>query len=309
LNRRILCLGGAVVDRKYRGRATLRPGTSNPVDSAQSFGGVARNVAETLARLGCDVALGSLVGADGRGDALLRHLQTLGIDGTGVGRAAGHVTAEYAAILEPDGSLALGLADMAIFDALTPAWLAGLQPQLDAAAIVFADCNLPAATLAALLAQRRRGGRWRLAVDAVSTPKVVRLPRDLHGLDLLFLNLDEARVLAGLAGAGPEPAAAALRAAGAAAVVVTLGADGCLLAGADGAQRLPAMPLRAMVDVTGAGDALIGGCLAGLAAGLALAEALRQGLRAATLTIEHAASVRPDLSPGLLATARHNDAT
>lgn len=298
---RILCLGGAAVDRKYRGRAAIRPATSNPVDSVQGFGGVARNVAENLARLGCRVALGSLVGDDGRGEALRRHLAALGIDTAGIGRSSSHSTAEYAAVLEPDGSLVLGLADMAIFDALTPDWLAGLQPQLDAAGVVFADCNLPAATLDALRHRRQAGAGWRLAVDAVSTPKVARLPQDLAGIDLLLLNLDEARTLCGDAGAAPETATQALRSRGCGAVVVTLGQQGCRLADGTGSRHLPAAPARQVTDVTGAGDALAAGLLAGLAAGRDLAAALRQGLQAAALTVESGDSVRADLAAALSA--------
>ena len=54
---RLTCVGGAVVDRKYH---LLRPavaGTSNPARAVTGFGGVARNVAETLARLGVAVSL------------------------------------------------------------------------------------------------------------------------------------------------------------------------------------------------------------------------------------------------------------
>ena len=44
----IICIGGAVLDRKYKAKAELAPGTSNPVSGFRSFGGVARNVTENL---------------------------------------------------------------------------------------------------------------------------------------------------------------------------------------------------------------------------------------------------------------------
>jgi hypothetical protein len=50
--RRVLCVGAATVDRSFRSLDPIRPGTSNPVVSTKGFGGVARNVAENLARLG-----------------------------------------------------------------------------------------------------------------------------------------------------------------------------------------------------------------------------------------------------------------
>ena len=53
----VLCAGGAVVDRLLHLHAPAVPATSNPARAAASYGGVARNVAENLARLGVDVGL------------------------------------------------------------------------------------------------------------------------------------------------------------------------------------------------------------------------------------------------------------
>lgn len=299
--RRIVCIGGAVVDRKYHAARPLIPGTSNPVEGGRGFGGVARNVAENLARLGQAVGLVSVVGDDEAGEALCRHLRDLGVDLSRVLRHRERPTAEYVAVIEPDGSLAFGLADMGIFEALTPARVEEAWPHLAGAAWVFADCNGSAASLD-LLVRRRREARFRLAVDAVSTPKVVRLPQDLSGIDLLFLNLDEARALLGDAAAGPEAAAHGLRRRGAAAVVLTRGAEGLLVASGEGVATIPSVPARTR-DVTGAGDALIAGTLARLVQDSPLPEALRVGSLVAALTTESEASVHPDLSPAFLAAA------
>ena len=294
----MLCVGGAVVDRSYRLHAPLRSGTSNPAAGRRGFGGVARNVAENLSRLGVPVGLLSRVGDDEGGRALLADLDSLGIDRRGVASVPDGSTAEYVAVLTPDGDLALGLADMAILDALTPAALARHAGLLAAAAWVFADCNLPAETLAALARRQFPGAGYRLAVDAVSVAKAARLPLRLDGVDLLFLNRDEADASMerrGRAGASPPEAAAALRGAGAGAVVLTLGPEGAWAASAEGAVHVPAVPARA-VDVTGAGDALVAAVLQGLAVGeLDLSEAVARGCRAAARTVACPSAVDPEL--------------
>ena len=61
---RIACLGGAHVDRHGVLQGPLVLGTSNPGRVSSDFGGVARNVAENLARLGRRVSMLSRVGAD-----------------------------------------------------------------------------------------------------------------------------------------------------------------------------------------------------------------------------------------------------
>src|SRR5690606_2286804 len=68
---RIAVIGGAVLDRKYHARHELIMGTSTPVEGHRNFGGVARNVAENLARLGATVSFVSAVGDDLSGRELL----------------------------------------------------------------------------------------------------------------------------------------------------------------------------------------------------------------------------------------------
>jgi pseudouridine kinase len=297
--KRILCLGGAALDRRYYAIGPLIGGTSNPVTSRRAFGGVARNVAENLARLGADVGLISILGEDEAGESLLRDLGRLGIDVSQMVRTDRRATAEYAAVIGAAGELAIGLADMAIMELLTVGHLERVSPRLAAASIVFADCNLGADVLAAL-AERSVEAEFELAVDAVSVAKARRLPRRLDGIDLLFLNRDEADAYLGDTAPSPAASATALRTCGAGAVILTLGEDGAILAAADGLTRVEAVAAR-LVDVTGAGDAMIAGTLHARVRGEPLGDAVRVGALLAAITVEHAASVHPELSQSLLA--------
>ncbi|MBM6583723.1 carbohydrate kinase family protein [Microvirga sp. BT689] len=295
----ITCIGGAAVDRKYRAFEPIRQRTSNPVTSGLSFGGVARNVAENIARLGTTVSLASILGNDENGRALIEDLKRLGIGTHCMAISDTHPTAEYVAVLQPDGELAVGLANMTIFDELTPALLRKAEADLQSAWI-FADCNLPAETLHALVEIAHRHSLM-LAIDAVSSPKVTRLPRDLTRVGLLFLNIDEARAYLDRAGSSPEEAADSLRAYGSERIVLTLGEAGLLAADSSGTRRVEAIGAR-IVDATGAGDALIAATLVALLQGRSLTDAARLGTAAAALTVESTTSVRPDLSISMLET-------
>ena len=288
----ILCVGGAAADRKFALQGPLIAGTSNPARGASHFGGVARNVCETLARLGIATALSTRIGTDAAGRQMLEHLHSLGA-GTGLIQVdPARTTAEYIAVLAADGGLEFGVADMAIFDAIAEdESLLAEKPRW-----IFADCNLPSAILAHLAASAAGEG-IRLAVDCVSVAKSARLPADLSGIHLLFANADEAAAAAG-SGLAKAEAAAALIARGAEAVVVTLGADGLVLVRRGAVSPLPAVPAL-VTDVTGAGDALIAVTLAALAKGADLVAALQLGQRAAALTIGSASSVRADLGAAL----------
>lgn len=305
--KRIVCIGGAVFDRKYHAHAPLISETSNPVSGYRSHGGVARNVTENLVRLGVNTGFVSILGDDETGRAILDNLRVLGVDVSRAIVTTQAPTAEYAAILGPDNELALGIADMGIFDLFKPEMLETIWPQLASADWVFADCNLPQATLELLLA-KKSGSRFFLAVDTVSAPKALRLPHDLSGVDLLFLNMDEAHSLlrhpAGTPRLTAEQAIMALRARGVAKVVMTMGAGGVDIADENGLRHIASVPAKP-VDITGAGDALISGTLYCLLDGQELADAVRTGTLLATLTTESDASVHPDLSAHFLSINQH----
>ncbi len=301
--RPIVCIGASNLDRKLRTSSKLVLGTSNPATQDESFGGVARNIAENLARLGAPVALITALGNDACGRALLAHAEDAGIDTRGALRVDGASSGTYTAVLDSDGELAVALADMALNDRLTPAFLATRQQQRASAALVMADLNLPHDTVAALLDDAVRDG-VPLVLVAVSEPKMARLPRNLRGLRLLVLNEGELAVRVGRA--LPDDAAIGvacreLQDQGVQDVVVTRGARGVMVtspAAHSGVVRFDA-PAVGVVDVTGAGDAFaaaVGWSLHGGEADLGLA--CRRGLQLSAMTIACAQTVCPALEPG-----------
>ena len=295
---RIACLGGAVINRKYHARQAIIAGTSNPSTSHCTFGGVARNVAETLARLEAQVSLVSALGDDEAGRAIAEHMTGLDVTMEQTLVVQDSPTAEYVALLDASGELHVGIAAMDVLDSLTPDVLETVWPTLRASDWVFVDCNLPTGTLQALL-DTRSDAACRLAINTVSVPKASRLPEDLSAIHVLFTNADEAGALLGTQADRPDILARGLRAGGAQHVVLTLGAEGHLVASGDDMVQVSGLAANP-VDVTGAGDALMAGTLYALMQGQTIVEASRLGTLLATLTLESDLDVLPDLSPALL---------
>ncbi|KQQ47740.1 pseudouridine-5-phosphate glycosidase [Duganella sp. Leaf126] len=327
--RPVVCIGAANVDRKLRSVAPLQAGTSNPATASETYGGVARNIAENLARLHTPVALLTAVGDDGAGRALQEHAQAAGIDMRGSLALAGTASGTYTAILDAEGELHVALADMALYDQLTPAFVASRAPQRAAAALTVADLNLPVDTVAALVASAR-ADRAPLVIVAVSQPKMARLPDDLRGVRLLILNRAELETLAGRplpTEADVRTACSAVQQRGAADVVVTCGSQGVFHTGAGQLVWLAAHQVP-VVDVTGAGDAFAAAVCWSLvhervsaqnqgqqprqqqhhsdSADLTLA--CRRGLALAAVTVQSASTVAPALDAGLLARITAADA-
>ncbi len=296
--RDLVCIGGAAINRKVHAKAALITGTSNPAISHQTFGGVARNVAETLARLEKSVGLVSLVGEDAAGRSILRHLTELGVDVSQTMVSCTSATAEYVAILDKANELHIGMAAMDAFEAITPAMLDAAWPHIAASGWMFADCNLPQETLHALL-NRKASTDARLAVNTVSVPKAVRFPQNLSAIDVLFTNADEARALLGDTRLAPECLTARLHERGAKGVVLTLGSEGHLVHDDTGTTFVSSLDART-VDVTGAGDSLMSGALYGMMNGQTLVDASRLGAVLASFTLESEQDVLPDLNPAWL---------
>ncbi|MDF9717292.1 PfkB family carbohydrate kinase [Nocardioides sp. ChNu-99] len=293
----VTCVGGAVLNRSYRVTGPVVLGKSHPATGGTAYGGVARNVAENLTRLGVRAALVSVVGDDVPGRALLDDLDRIGVDTWAVRPIAGRTTATSSTVRGPGDELVLGVSDTGVLDEMTPERVVEPLSRVETGAWIFADATLPDATHTRL-ASTRRTRDLRLAVDTVSVARAARVPADLGAVDVLFTNLDEARVLLvdrrRPPGETAHDAALALLDAGVRSVVLTLGAEGQVVADADGVTMLPAVP-SAVLDVEGAGDALVGGTLADLVVGRPLREAVATGAAAAALATE----VRPQVHPRL----------
>ncbi|MGZ3183125.1 MAG: carbohydrate kinase [Telluria sp.] len=297
-NRPILCVGAANLDRKFRSIATLKLGTSNPARQDESFGGVARNIAENLARLGSPVALITAVGEDSSGRAMLEHAEAAGIDTRGTLRVAGCCSGTYTAVLDDHGQMMLALADMALYEQLTPDFIISRQPQRAAAALTVCDMNLPRDTIRALLDDAVRYA-VPMVVVAVSEPKMERLPKDLTGCRLLILNQGELEVRTGREIHNDDDMLAACRqvqAEGAQDVIVTRGKTGVIYTVNGGIEKLAARPAQ-IVDVTGAGDAFAAAVCWSLFQGSDdLNLACRRGLQLSAMTLECEETVCPYLS-------------
>jgi pseudouridine kinase len=292
----IVCIGGLNIDRKLKLLARALPGSSNPCEAHETPGGVVRNVAENLARLGLPVALIAAVGDDAGGRLLLEQAAQVGIDMSAVIRLRRQASDSYTAVLDPDGGLTLGLAAMPLVETLSPWALQASKTLRAGAALLVADGNLPTDAWPLLLAEARDGGAPLVCV-AVSEAKMERLPERLTGLHLLMLNAGELATV----DADPALALAALHARGVQRVLVSSGAGGLQLSEPGQPRRHWPAPRVDVVDVTGAGDALSAGvCAALLRDADDFDAAARLGLALAALTLQTTDSVHPDLNPRFL---------
>lgn len=300
----IAVVGGANLDVVARSDEAVQPATSNPGRMVSTAGGVGRNIAENLARLGARVMLVTVVGDDEAGRRLLAQTREAGVDVRHVVTSP-HGTGSYTAVVGPDGELVVSVADMRAIDTFGPGDLP--ETSMREASLIIADGNLPAATLRRLL----ESSRAPVMIDPVSAPKAARIAPLLDGSHPVHTVTPDRHELAALSGRRADSdeeihqAAGALIARGVQRVWVRQGARGSLFVTAGGAHRIDAHAVTP-VDVTGAGDAMLAAYARGIVAGEDDLEAARDGAAAAYLTISCADTVRPDLHPDLIDAVRHH---
>lgn len=289
--RTVCCIGGMTVDRVLTLQMPGNTGTSNPVTSRHRCGGVARNVAEHLAQLGVPCKLIAVVGDDPDGRDVVLETAQQGVDTGLVQKSLSRPTGSCTSVVERDGELFAGFADMGICDGMDRGFIQNRWIQIRKSSLVFTDTTLPADSLAWLIAGCRQHGLV-LVVDAVSTANARKLPLNLHGVEMLICDLDEARAILGdELPKDAESMATALCQRGAASTAVVAGEDGLSFANADGCVALPAEG-AARVDVRRDGDAFIAATLYGRFRGYDAVDSLRIGLKAAHLV----ADAGPDAS-------------
>lgn len=252
-------LGSANMDHIVRQPRPANPGETIIGSGFMTVpGGRGLNQAVAAARLGASVDFLGAVGTDAHGSALRALLAAEGIRTAGLATVPGATGTAHIAVVETgENSIVVVPGANAAVTGLSEAQRATIA----GASHLLLQCELPVSALVAGVAAARSAG-----VFTVFTPgPFVPLPDGfLAGIDLVVSNRRESATLSGES--DPVRAAEVLSADGIWAIV-TLSAEGCVVAFSGSVLGLaPARPVRA-VDTTAAGDTFVGALVARLAAG------------------------------------------
>jgi pseudouridine kinase len=295
----VLLIGAAGVDIVGRLEGELRKGTSNPAQIRTSFGGVARNVAENLARLGQPANLLTVVGEDQNGMQLLKVISEAGVNVESVVRTVQHPTGTYLGVLDAAGKLELALDDMRALSLLSPDFLKSHQKLFQEASMLFLDANLPKETLRTAFSMAK-ATHLPICADPTSTILAEKLKPFLKHICLITPNSSEAAVLTDQAFAttkrrGALEAAKYLVSQGVEIAIVSMAEYGVCYATSETSGHISAIHTE-IIDPTGAGDALTATVLFALLNDIPIDDAVRLGVSAASLTLRHRGTAVPDLS-------------
>lgn len=306
----VVAIGHAIVDvlapspDDLVNRLGLQKGTMTLIDDAQAAtiyaelgpatevsGGSAANTAAVIASLGSPVEFLGKIRDDALGEVFAHDIRASGVtfevppakEGPGTGRSLIMVTPDaektmctslgIGAYLMPEDLNHDSISSAKV--AYIEGYLYGLRPT-DATVEKTIELAKASGTKVAL---------------SLADPTWVEMNREhfdriLESVDLLFANELEACEMAGLDPASVQDAVAVLTKR-CPTVVVTLGANGSLVAEGDEIVTVPAAPVQQVVDTTGAGDSYAGGFLVGFVSGANPRRCAELGALAASEIVSH----------------------
>ena len=272
---RIAVVGSANIDlTTFTGRFP-KPGETIFGDSFDlGFGGKGANQAVASRLCGADVFMVARVGSDLFGPATIENFKKQGIDATHVKQVEGVSSGVAPIFVEPNGQNRIFVVKGAN-DRLKPADVDAAADLLKTVDCIVLQFEIPLETVYHCVRFARDNNIRCIVNPAPAQPVDLKA---LEGLDYFVPNESESETIAGMPVKNVDDAkkvAEKLLSGGVKRVIITLGANGSLLAGREGMEHLPAFPVKS-VDSTGAGDAFIGSFAVFLGEGLAEREAVRR---------------------------------
>lgn len=292
--REVYVIGGANIDIIGRSAKKIIDCDSNIGTVVQSYGGVGRNIAENIARLGFPVHFVSVFGDDYNGMNCMKYCMKCGIDMSDCQIIENERSSSYLAVLDETGDMIVGINDMGILKHLNQDHIANVFKKIKKDDILVIDTNLEKD----LIEWMMKHAPCDVYVDPISCGKAVKLKHLLSYIHTFKPNVLEAEYVSGIAykdDASIDQMGQYFLDQGMQEVYISLGKDGVRGFKKDTTVTCSTETIQ-VVNATGAGDALMGGIVAGSLLGYDFIDKIQFAQSASVCTIETASSVCEELS-------------
>ena len=297
----ILVLGASIVDifgfygRSYAQRDSI------PGHIKISFGGVCRNIAENLARVGVNTQFISTLGDDENGKSILEHSRKLGYNMENSLFLEGESTPTYLAILNHQGEMESAVVDMESLNKMDEAFVDGKHEVFENAEYTIVDSDNPI-LLEYIL--KKYQGKSKFILDPVSAKKAKKIRHLVKYFHTIKPNRFETEALCGFKIETNDDLRKAGRffiEQGVKNVFISLDADGIYYITSEGEEGTLACcePID-VKNVTGAGDSFVAGIGYGYMNNLTIKDTLKYSVAMSIITITHEETINPKMSHELV---------
>ncbi len=297
----ILVFGVSIYDifgfanNNYKGR------DSNPGKVRVSYGGVCRNIAENMARVGMNLKFISVVGDDEKGRSILQHAESLGIDMKDSLVVCGESTPTYMAIMNEQGEMESAIVDMSLTDQISEEFVDSKEDIIHNSEYMVLGADNPR-IMEYILTKYQ--GTTKFILDPVSSARVQKITHLIKYFYMIKPNRHEAEVLCGFKIDNIEDirkAGKCLLDYGVKDVFISLDEEGIYYNNgqAEGIIKANQVPV---VNVTGAGDSCVAGLSYGYMNGLSIVDTLKYAIAMSVITISHVETIHPKMNHDMVQT-------
>lgn len=295
----ILVFGASVVDMFGFCNSSYKACDSIPGKIKISFGGVSRNIAENMARVGVKTKFISILGNDEIGRSMLDHSLQIGYDMRNSLILEGKSTPTYMAILDQTGEMVSAVADLDGISSMTTDFIDSKAPMIENAAYTFLDADDPI-NLEYLLTKFR--GKTKFILDPISSTKADKVKHLIKYFHTIKPNRVEAEVLSGMkinTREDLEKVGKYFLSLGIKNVFISLDADGIYYTNGLESGTLKATGVT-VKNVTGAGDSFVAGLGFSYMNNLSIKETVKFAMAMSIVTISHEETIHPKMGHELI---------
>ncbi|MCT4619353.1 MAG: carbohydrate kinase family protein [Marinisporobacter sp.] len=295
----VLVFGASVVDIFGFSKSKYMPYNSTPGVVKMAFGGVSRNIAENMARVGVSTKFISILGNDQKGQRMLDHSKVIGYDMSDSLILEKGTTPTYMAILDEKGEMVSAIADMESISEMNTDFIDAKGYIIRNAAYTFLDADDPE-NLGYIL--KKFEGKTKFVLDPISAAKAKNIRHLIKYFHTIKPNRHEAEVLAGFPIKNDEDLKKAgeyFLNLGIKNICISLDEEGVYYANGQSRGKIKVNHV-AVKNVTGAGDAFVAGLGYGYMNNLSLEETIKFAMAMSIVTISHEAANHPDLNEKMI---------
>lgn len=281
----VVVLGSLNMDQVIRVKKMPKKGeTILGLGMSKVPGGKGANQAYAIGRLGGQVSMIGAVGQDESGQILKKNLDSVGVNTDCVMELSDVSTGNAVITVDQEAENSIIVLQGANAE-LTTAHIDAFKEMISEADVVLMQLEIPVEVVEYTAKMASEMGKTVILDPA---PAVPDLPETLlKYIDVIKPNETELSVLSGMPVTNLEEAAAAakkLLKKGVGKVIVTMGADGSLLATEDEIRHFPSEKVKA-IDTTAAGDSFIAAFVVAITGGKSCEEAIVYGNRISAVTV------------------------
>lgn len=274
----ISVVGGIIMDIKGLPSEPPVAGSYTPGRIQFSPGGVARNIAENLARLSVPVQLFGIIGKDPAGQQLIDATTQAGVQTAGMMQHPTLPSPTDVSIFDAEGELLYSVTELETMNQLSIGMLEPHLPQLLAAKMLLLDTNLPLPTMQYLLEQANQRN-LPVLIEPVSVSQAKKINQLKGEIWLATPNQLEVKVIS----RSVEH------------VLISRGKLPLIWKRGEIEQAFPVQALDNIQNSVGAGDSFVAGLVAALYQGNSMEVGIAWGIAAARLTLQSEKAVSPEM--------------